>query len=131
MYRPNCISALVRVRNEEWWIELSTLSVKDLVRQYVVVDASTDRTPDIIDELKSRYNLNLIHVMDDEDIAVASQRGVIETPYKFSFSLWLTVLLKKFYNNSLTRATSPNILKKLHDPRFGKLIFQRLTRSTY
>jgi len=75
--RSNCISALVRVKNEEWWIEPSILSIKDLVHEYIVIDASTDRTPEIIDRLRDEYGLNMVHIMDfDEDIAAASQRGL-------------------------------------------------------
>ncbi len=54
--RPNCVSALMRVRDEEWWIEPSILSIKDLVNEYVIMDASTDRTPEIIEGLRrDRY----------------------------------------------------------------------------
>ena len=75
--RPDCVSALMRVRDEEWWIEPSILSIKDLVNEYVIMDASTDRTPEIIEGLRRDYGLNIIHVMDfDDDIARVSQRGL-------------------------------------------------------
>ena len=75
--RPNCVSTLMRVRDEEWWIEPSILSVKDLVNEYVIMDASTDRTPEIIERLRRDYRLNIIHVMDfDDDIASVSQKDL-------------------------------------------------------
>jgi len=75
--RPNCVSALMRVRDEEWWIEPSILSIKDLVNEYVIMDASTDRTPEIIEGLRRDYGLDVIHVVDfDDDIARVSQRGL-------------------------------------------------------
>ena len=68
--RPNCVSALMHVRDEEWWIESSILSVKDLVDEYIIMDASTGRTPEIIENLRRDYELNIIHAMDfDDDIA--------------------------------------------------------------
>ena len=75
--RPNCVSSLMRVKDEEWWIEPSILSIKDLVHEYVIMDASTDRMPEIIEELRKDYGLNIIHVMDfDDDIARVSQRDL-------------------------------------------------------
>ena len=78
--RPQCISALMRVKNEEWWIESSILSIKDLVDEYVVVDASTDETPKIIDMVSKEHGLKLYHIIDyDDDIARASQKGLEKT----------------------------------------------------
>ena len=75
--RPDCVSAPMRVRDEEWWIEPSILSIKDLVDEYVIMDASTDRTPEIIEELRKDYGFNIIHVMDfDDDIVSVSQRDL-------------------------------------------------------
>jgi glycosyltransferase involved in cell wall biosynthesis len=49
---PRGISALVRVRNEEDWIEASLVSVSDAVDELIVVDnGSTDRTPEILGRL--------------------------------------------------------------------------------
>jgi hypothetical protein len=50
--RPLGVSAIVRVKNEEEWIEPSLLSVSDAVDELVVVDnGSTDRTPEILARL--------------------------------------------------------------------------------
>jgi len=57
--RKNGISVMIRTRNEEEWIELSLLSIKDFADEIVVVDASTDRTPEIIEDAASKYDLNL------------------------------------------------------------------------
>ena len=43
---------MVITYNEEDWIEPSILSIKDLVDEYVIMDSSTDRTPDIIERVK-------------------------------------------------------------------------------
>jgi glycosyltransferase involved in cell wall biosynthesis len=50
--RRQGITAVVRVKNEEEWIEASLLSVSDAVDELVVVDnGSTDRTPDVLARL--------------------------------------------------------------------------------
>ena len=53
------ISVVIRTRNEEEWIEYSLKSLKNFADEIVVVDASTDRTPEIIEEISSRLNLNV------------------------------------------------------------------------
>ncbi len=45
-YRPLGVSALIVSYNEEDWIEESMESISDLVDEYVVVDSSTDSTPE-------------------------------------------------------------------------------------
>lgn len=50
--RPQGISAIVRVKNEEEWIESSLRSVGDAVDELIVVDnGSTDRTPQLLARL--------------------------------------------------------------------------------
>lgn len=50
--RPQGISAVVRVWNEEEWIEPCLVSVSDAVDELIVVDnGSTDRTPEILARL--------------------------------------------------------------------------------
>jgi len=55
--RENGISAITCTYNEEDWIEVSLLSLKDLVNEIVVLDSSTDRNPDIIEELHEKHNI--------------------------------------------------------------------------
>jgi len=57
--RNDCVSAMMCTMNEEDWIEVSTLSVRDLVDEYVVVDSSTDRTPQIVREVTEREGLDV------------------------------------------------------------------------
>jgi len=57
--REDGISAMVCTYNEEDWIEPSILSIKDLVDEYVVIDSSTDKTPEIINNLAKEYGLNV------------------------------------------------------------------------
>jgi glycosyltransferase involved in cell wall biosynthesis len=51
------VSAMVCTYNEEDWVIPSLLSVRDLVDEYVVVDSSTDRTPELINRLKEDEGL--------------------------------------------------------------------------
>jgi len=57
--------------------------------------------------------------------------GTLETPYKIPLSTWLAMLARKFQTDSLTRATSINMLKTLTNKRTGKLLALKLTRETY
>jgi hypothetical protein len=54
--------------------------------------------------------------------------GILETPYKIPLPTWLTILTRKFRGDSLTRATSINVLKTLVNKRAGELL---LSRETY
>jgi len=75
--RRECVSALMRVYNEELWIEPSMLSVKDLVDEYVVIDASADATPLIVEELIRRHRLNVIYERNfDTDKVRFGQRAL-------------------------------------------------------
>jgi glycosyltransferase involved in cell wall biosynthesis len=50
---------MVITYNEEDWIEPSILSIKDLVDEYIVMDSSTDKTPEIVERVKSEHGLNI------------------------------------------------------------------------
>ena len=50
-YRPYGVSAVVWSKNEEDWIALSMRSVAEIVNEYVLIDSSTDRTPEIAVEV--------------------------------------------------------------------------------
>ena len=66
--RKNGISVRITTKNEEEWIELNLISIKDFADEIVIVDASTDKTPEIIEKVASKYNLNvkLIHCESDQ-----------------------------------------------------------------
>lgn len=53
------ISAMVCTMNEKEWVEPSILSVKDLVDEYIVIDSSTNSTPQIIENVAKEHKLNL------------------------------------------------------------------------
>lgn len=57
--RLNGISALMCTYNEEDWIEPAILSIKDLVDEYVVVDSSSDSTPEIIENVREKHGLSI------------------------------------------------------------------------
>ena len=66
--RRNGISVRITTKNEEEWIGLNLQSLKEFADEIVIADASTDRTPEIIEKTASRYNLNvkLIHCESDQ-----------------------------------------------------------------
>lgn len=57
--REQGISAMVCTYNEEDWIEPSLLSVKELVDEYIVIDSSSDQTPQIVSRIKDEHGLNI------------------------------------------------------------------------
>ncbi len=57
--RDKCISAMVCTYNDPDWLEPSLLSIKDLVHEYIVIDSSTDETPQIIENLRREHGLNI------------------------------------------------------------------------
>ena len=84
--RPQGISAMVAVYNEEEWIEPALLSIKDLVNEYVVLDSSNDSTPDIILRLRDEAGLNIRYYRTPQEslseirnkiLAMASYRWIL------------------------------------------------------
>jgi hypothetical protein len=57
--------------------------------------------------------------------------GILEAPYKIPLPTWLAILTRKLRTDSLTRATSINMLKTLLNKRAGKLLTSKLMRETY
>jgi len=56
---------------------------------------------------------------------------ILETPYKIPLPIWLAILTRKLQRDSLTRATSINMLKTLVNKRAGRLLTSKLMRETY
>lgn len=81
------ISATTCTMNEEDWIEPSMLSIKDLVDEYVVVDSSSDRTPEIIRRTAEEYGLNLkMQRIPPGDLAKAKNLALKLSNYKWILS---------------------------------------------
>lgn len=57
--RLNGISALMCTYNEEDWVEPAILSIKDLVDEYVIVDSSSDSTPEIVENIRRKHGLSI------------------------------------------------------------------------
>jgi glycosyltransferase involved in cell wall biosynthesis len=55
------VSALVRIRNEPW-IEPSLLSIKDFADEIIVVDSSTDDTPEKVRKVVEENDLNVKYI---------------------------------------------------------------------
>lgn len=83
--RPNGISAIVRVKNEEDWTEPSLMSIKDAVEEIIVVDnGSTDRTPEILKRLEERlYPKMRLFFRPDLDYVALSNLGLSQTRYRW------------------------------------------------
>jgi len=86
--KENGISAMVCTYNDEDWVAHALLSVKDLVNEYVVIDSSTDRTPEIINELRVEQGLNIKMIrLPPGNLAYARITALKNTSYS-----WILVL---------------------------------------
>ncbi len=104
------ISAMMRVRNEQEFLDPSVRSIVDLVDEVVIVDnLSDDRTPEIIDKLvrdfpgkvRSFTYRHKIARYGDENRRLAATPEGLKSPS----------LLANFYNWCLARCRYPFILK--------------------
>ena len=82
--RPQGITAMVITYNEEDWIEPSLLSIKDLVDEYVIMDSSKDRTPDIIERVKSEHGLNIrLYRVPPGDLSEIRNEALRKSSYRW------------------------------------------------
>jgi len=75
---------MVCTYNEEDWVDLSLLSIRDLVNEYVVVDSSTDKTLDKVNEVRRRYGLPIKVVrIKAGDLVSARNIALKEAKYRW------------------------------------------------
>ena len=107
---PRRISAMMRIRDEEEFLDASVRSIIDLVDEVVLVDnLSTDRTPEIIDALRRAYPGKVVtysypHAIRSrgrEHWELASSADGLRSPH----------LTSTYYNWCLARCTHPYVLK--------------------
>jgi len=85
--REDGISTTTCTMNEEDWIEPSLLSIKDLVDEYIVIDSSSDRTPEIIRRTAEEHGLNLkMKKIPPGDLAKAKNLALKLSNYKWILS---------------------------------------------
>jgi len=83
-YRERGVSAVIWSKNEELWIELSMRSVAKVVDEYVLIDASTDRTPEIARNLGRELGIPVRIVRTfTSDIAEVGNLGLRNSRYKW------------------------------------------------
>ena len=76
-FRKNGISAIIPTKNEEW-IEQSLRSLKHFADEIVIVDTSTDNTPNIIKKVAAEEKLNLRLIKHkDKSNSIMSQGGTL------------------------------------------------------
>jgi len=102
--RPFGVSAMVCTYNEEDWVVEALLSAKELVDEYVVVDSSTDRTPELVMMLRDDgLNIRLYRVPPG-DLSTARALAIRKSKYRwilhldadFIFYDWAPKYLRKF-----------------------------------
>ncbi|MET1159999.1 MAG: glycosyltransferase [Thermoprotei archaeon] len=112
--RENGISAMVCTYNESDWIEPSLLSIKDLVDEYVVVDSSTDETPEIIKRIAEEHDLNLkMYRIPWGDLVKARNLALRESSYR-----WILHWDADFIASDDMPSFIKNFIKSLDERRY-------------
>lgn len=106
--RPQGISAVVRVKNEEEWIEPSLLSVSDAVDELIVVDnGSTDRTPEILARLQGTLAPKLkLFSRPELDHVALSNFALSQASYRWAL---------KWDGDFVARTTGPYAIARLRE----------------
>lgn len=81
--KENGVTAMVCSFNEEEWIRLSLLSIKDIVDEYLVIDSSTDKTPQIIEELREKGLPIRLYRMPPGDLVKARNFVLQKAKYRW------------------------------------------------
>jgi len=103
-------TAVMRVKNEEEFLEASLRSIVDLVEEVVIVDnQSTDRTPELIDQLVSEHPGKIKSFVYPYDMArYGEENAALASTWRGRRS---PRLLANFYNWTLKRCSHPFVLK--------------------
>jgi glycosyltransferase involved in cell wall biosynthesis len=106
--RPPGLTAVVRVKNEEDWIDVSLRSVADVVDELVVVDnGSTDRTPDILADLRRALGPKLRRfARPDLDHVDLSNFALDQVAYRWAL---------KWDGDFVARTTGPHAIRGLRE----------------
>jgi len=90
-----------------------------------------------VEEWTSKKTIKLSQQLNCEEVLKTAinvngkiSRGMLQAPYRIPFSAWLPIWTRKLQKDSLTRATSMNILRTLPDKRTGKLLISKLVTET-
>lgn len=112
--RDDGVSAIACTYNEEDWIEVSLMSIKDLVDEILVLDASTDRTPEIVESLRENHGLPVkLHRMQLGDMAHTRNLGLSMARYK-----WILIWDADFVLKDEAAAMLKKLLKSLDKRRY-------------
>jgi len=82
------VSAMVCTYNEEDWVVPALLSTRGLVDEYIVVDSSTDRTLELINELRGEEGLKIrMTRIPSGDLARARMTAIRNAKYSWILQL--------------------------------------------
>jgi len=121
--RKDCISAMILTYNDPDWLEPSLLSIKDLVDEYVVIDSSTDETPDILKRLRDEHGLNMkIIYLPPGDLVKARNTGLQNVSCK-----WILIWDSDFVAKPEMKTIIKTLLCNL-DEKYYYLIYWPMIR---
>lgn len=115
--KENGITAMVCSFNEEEWIELSLLSIKDIVDEYLVIDSSTDKTPQILERLREKGLPIRLYRMPPGDLVKARNFALQKAKYK-----WILMWDADFVATEKLVKTIKTLVESL-DKRYYYLIY--------
>ena len=83
-YRPYGVSAVMWTKNEEYWVAVAMKSVSEIVDEYVLIDASTDRTPNIAKEVGKELGIPVkIVKANTKNMAEVGNLGLKHSSYRW------------------------------------------------
>jgi len=104
--RPEGVTAMVLTFNEEEWVELSLKSIAPVVDEFVVIDSSSDRTPEILERLRTEQGLPIrLHRVPPGDLVEARNLGLRLARYR-----WVLIWDADF-------VAHPRLLEKIRELR--------------
>ena len=83
--RPKGVSVIIRVKNEEDWLETSIRSLIGFADEIIVGDnGSTDKTPETLENLRREYpEILRVYSLPDLDILALTNHLIDETSYRW------------------------------------------------
>lgn len=112
--RDEGISAITCTYNEEDWIEVSLKSIKDLVNEILVLDSSTDKTPEIVENLRKNDGLPVkIYRTSFGDMVSTRNAGLSMAKYK-----WILIWDADFVFKDNVAAVLKKLLESLDARRY-------------
>lgn len=113
--RPEGISLFIETKNPEW-IDLSLRSVKDFADEIVIVDTSSDDTPERILNVAEKYGLNVKLIrMEDNSLSPLSNEETLTKQCNLALKNTTYNWVFHWGSDFIARTSGPYDIKKLRE----------------